>query len=112
MMNVMKLQVPTTTMFDFVDSVTGTAAGTVLQTVVEVNLAVPDCTTDSWVFVWVHLVEGFRVAHRRAVFRVVNRRRFHLRLLRANVTSVVGDLGHATNGGARWTTPTSILRSL
>lgn len=36
MMNVMKLQVPTT-MFDFVDFVIGTAAGTVSQTVVEVN---------------------------------------------------------------------------
>lgn len=95
MMNVMKLQVPTTKP-DF-----GTAAGTVSQTVVVVNLAVPDCTTDSWVFVWARLVGGFLAVHRRVVFRVSNHRRFHLHLLRANVTSVAGDLGHATNDGAR-----------
>lgn len=111
MMNVMKVQVPTTTV-DLVDSATGTAAGTVSQTVATVNSAVPDCTTDSWVFVWVHLVEGFRVAHRRGVFQVGSHRRFHLRLLRANVTSVIGVPDLATSGGVRWTTPTSILHSL
>lgn len=53
MMNVMKGQVPMT-LFDLIGSATGTAAGTVSQTVAKVNSAVPDCTSDSWVFVGVH----------------------------------------------------------
>lgn len=96
----MKLQVPTRTL-DVADSVIGTAAGTVSQTVAEVNLAVPDCTFDSWVFVWVHLVEGFQAVHRRAVSRAVIRRHFHLRSLRANVSSAVDDPVHGMSGGVR-----------
>lgn len=106
----MKIQVPTTKL-DAVDSVIGTAAGTVSQTAGEVNSAVPDCTIDSWVFVWAHSEEDFRAVHRREVFQAVIHRRFHHHSLRANVSSATDDPVHGMNGGVRWTIPMSIQHS-